>query len=199
VRFCSLCWVGQVVLLWYVSPKLRRCCSVLGVASGCLIAAVGCGFFPTLAFAVDHVHVAVAVHDQVHDHDHDHESPRGNGLAHGATAAVAFWAIVGAWPPGLPGPRGGPLTAAPDRSRADPAQAPVDRVGSACHYTVVPRPLFYVVLAVIVVLWLQRVARLRAARPAAPDPHMPKNLVCGACGREYDPQKNGWLCPQCHK
>jgi len=72
-------------------------------------------------------------------------------------------------------------------------------MGSACNYTEVPRPLFYVVLAVIVVLWLQRVARLRAGRKTAPDPHMPKNLVCGACGREYDPQKNGWLCPQCHK
>lgn len=62
-----------------------------------------------------------------------------------------------------------------------------------------PRPLFYVVLAVIVVLWLQRVARSRARRATAPDPHMPKHLVCGACGREYDPQKSGWLCPQCHK
>jgi hypothetical protein len=63
----------------------------------------------------------------------------------------------------------------------------------------VPRLLFYVALAVIVVLWLQRVARMRASSPPAPDPHMPKNLVCGACGRSYDPQKSGWLCPQCHK
>ena len=62
-----------------------------------------------------------------------------------------------------------------------------------------PRLLFYVVLAVIVVLWLQRVARSRAKTPAKLDPHMPKQLVCGACGSEYDPQKNGWLCPQCHK
>lgn len=62
-----------------------------------------------------------------------------------------------------------------------------------------PRLLFYVVLAVIVVLWLQRVARSRAKIAAKPDPSMPKQLVCGACGREYDPQKNGWLCPQCHK
>jgi Zn finger protein HypA/HybF involved in hydrogenase expression len=52
---------------------------------------------------------------------------------------------------------------------------------------------------VIVVLWLQRVARSRAKIAAKPDPSMPKQLVCGACGREYDPQKNGWLCPQCHK
>jgi hypothetical protein len=63
----------------------------------------------------------------------------------------------------------------------------------------VPRLLFYVVLAVIVVLWLQRVSRIRAKSPAKPDPHMPTQLVCGACGREYDPQKNGWLCPLCHK
>lgn len=63
-----------------------------------------------------------------------------------------------------------------------------------------PRLLFYVALTVIIVLWLQRVARgARARSTAAADPHMPKNLVCGACGREYDPQKNGWLCPQCHK
>ena len=62
-----------------------------------------------------------------------------------------------------------------------------------------PRLLFYVVLAVIVVLWLQRVSRSRAKSPAAADPDTPKQLVCGACGREYDPQKNGWLCPQCNK
>lgn len=63
-----------------------------------------------------------------------------------------------------------------------------------------PRILFYVALAVIVVLWLKRVARLRAANPrSAGDRDMPKNMVCGACGRSYDPQKSGWLCPQCHK
>jgi hypothetical protein len=63
----------------------------------------------------------------------------------------------------------------------------------------VPRLLFYVTLTVLVVLWLQRLARVRARSATAADPHMPKHLVCGACGREYDPQKNGWLCPQCHK
>jgi hypothetical protein len=64
----------------------------------------------------------------------------------------------------------------------------------------VPRPLFYVALAVIVVLWLQRVARSRASNtgPAA-DSNMPKHLVCGACGRQYDPTASGWICPQCHK
>jgi hypothetical protein len=65
----------------------------------------------------------------------------------------------------------------------------------------VPRLLFYVALAVIVVLWLQRVVRLRASRPARPasDLGMPKHLVCGACGGQYDPQQSGWICPQCHK
>jgi hypothetical protein len=65
----------------------------------------------------------------------------------------------------------------------------------------VPRPLFYVALIVIVVLWLQRVARLRAANSARPahDADMPKHLVCGACGLQYDPTANGWICPQCHK
>lgn len=63
-----------------------------------------------------------------------------------------------------------------------------------------PRLLFYVVLTVIAVLLLQRLARARARNAAtAPDPHMPKTLVCGACGSVYDPQKSGWLCPQCHK
>lgn len=63
----------------------------------------------------------------------------------------------------------------------------------------VPRLLFYVALTVLVTLWLQRLRRARASSAVSADPEMPKRLVCGACGREYDPQKSGWLCPQCHK
>jgi predicted amidophosphoribosyltransferase len=63
----------------------------------------------------------------------------------------------------------------------------------------VPRLLFYVALGVIIVLWLQRVARQRRQTSSAKDLGMPEHLVCGACGRQYDPQKNGWICPQCHK
>jgi hypothetical protein len=63
----------------------------------------------------------------------------------------------------------------------------------------VPRLLFYVALAVIVVLFIQRAARVRSQSEARKDLGMPKHLVCGACGRAYDPQKNGWICPQCHK
>ena len=27
----------------------------------------------------------------------------------------------------------------------------------------------------------------------------PKQLVCGACGREFNPEQNGWICPSCGK
>jgi hypothetical protein len=65
----------------------------------------------------------------------------------------------------------------------------------------VPRLLLWVVFVVIVVLWLQRVARSRALKGpySAPDRHMPKNMICGGCGKQYDPQQHGWICPQCHK
>jgi Zn finger protein HypA/HybF involved in hydrogenase expression len=65
----------------------------------------------------------------------------------------------------------------------------------------VPRPLLLVVVVVIVFAWLQRVARSRSANRTGPlhASGMPKHLVCGACGRQYDPQASGWICPQCHK
>jgi hypothetical protein len=65
----------------------------------------------------------------------------------------------------------------------------------------VPRLLLFVAFVVIVVVWLQRVARVRGSKPArsGPDPNMPKHLICGGCGKQYDPQQSGWICPQCHK
>ena len=27
----------------------------------------------------------------------------------------------------------------------------------------------------------------------------PEQLVCGACGHEFDPEQSGWVCPQCGK
>ena len=64
-----------------------------------------------------------------------------------------------------------------------------------------PRLLLWVAVVVIVAIWLQRVTRGRSDRTerSARDPNMPKNLICGGCGKQYDPQQNGWICPQCHK
>jgi hypothetical protein len=27
----------------------------------------------------------------------------------------------------------------------------------------------------------------------------PDQLVCGACGQEFDPEQSGWICPKCGK
>jgi hypothetical protein len=68
----------------------------------------------------------------------------------------------------------------------------------------VPRLLFYALLAVLVVTWIRRFAR-RANLPSSSGSGsgvvkgMPQRLVCGACGKEYEPLTNGWLCPICHK
>jgi Zn finger protein HypA/HybF involved in hydrogenase expression len=67
----------------------------------------------------------------------------------------------------------------------------------------VPRLLFYVVLAVVVVTWIRRFAAKRSDAPSSGGAGvvrgMPRRLVCGACGKEYEPLTNGWLCPSCHK
>lgn len=75
-----------------------------------------------------------------------------------------------------------------------------------------PRPLFYVLLATLVVFWLRRFVRPGTgtnarrgyssggrARGRVPPGAMPEQLVCGACGAQYDPQATGWICPKCHK
>lgn len=65
-----------------------------------------------------------------------------------------------------------------------------------------PRLLFYVVLAVVVVTWIRRFAAKRSDAPTSSGASvrgMPRRLVCGACGKEYEPLTNGWLCPNCHK
>jgi hypothetical protein len=27
----------------------------------------------------------------------------------------------------------------------------------------------------------------------------PQQLVCGACGHDFDPEESGWICPRCGK
>ena len=60
-------------------------------------------------------------------------------------------------------------------------------------------------LAVLIAVWVRRLARRigpassSAGGNQAMAKGMPQRLVCGACGKEYDPLSNGWLCPQCHK
>jgi Zn finger protein HypA/HybF involved in hydrogenase expression len=66
----------------------------------------------------------------------------------------------------------------------------------------VPRLLFYAFLAILAAMWMRRLAAGRSASTAPKGPRvakgMPQRLVCGACGKEYEPLTNGWLCPQCH-
>ena len=69
-----------------------------------------------------------------------------------------------------------------------------------------PRLLFYAVLAVLVVTWIRRFANNRRGNIPSNSgggqgvvKGMPRRLVCGACGKEYEPLTNGWLCPVCHK
>jgi hypothetical protein len=70
----------------------------------------------------------------------------------------------------------------------------------------VPRPLFYLLLVTLVVLWAKRFMRRRPPGRSRATPRgnvtagvMPEQLVCGACGAQYDPQASGWICPKCHK
>jgi hypothetical protein len=68
----------------------------------------------------------------------------------------------------------------------------------------VPRLLFYAVLAILAAMWMRRLSLARSSGDGGgKSPRvargMPQRLVCGACGKEYEPLTNGWLCPQCHR
>ncbi|HKP55747.1 MAG TPA: hypothetical protein VJV78_03440 [Polyangiales bacterium] len=66
-----------------------------------------------------------------------------------------------------------------------------------------PRLLFIAVLAVLGAMWLRRLSLQRSSDTNGKGQRaargMPQRLVCGACGKEYEPLTNGWLCPQCHR
>jgi rubrerythrin len=68
--------------------------------------------------------------------------------------------------------------------------------------------LFLVVALIAFVIWSVRRARRqgerfeqrmremrRSERPLGP----PEQLVCGACGTAFEPDKSGWICPKCGK
>lgn len=71
------------------------------------------------------------------------------------------------------------------------------------------RALLRVLLLGLLVAFL--VHAIRRALAAARDPGgrpprserggslPPERLVCGACGQEFDPEQNGWICPKCGK
>jgi Zn finger protein HypA/HybF involved in hydrogenase expression len=51
-------------------------------------------------------------------------------------------------------------------------------------------------------MWIRRLSRERSSDTGKGQRvvrGMPQRLVCGACGKEYEPLTNGWLCPQCHR
>lgn len=72
------------------------------------------------------------------------------------------------------------------------------------------RLLFYVLLGFLLAAFVKRFVLRggggagpgRASHrrgPASDAGGLPKQVVCGACGHEYDPQAAGWLCPKCGK
>ena len=70
-----------------------------------------------------------------------------------------------------------------------------------------PRLLFYAILAILAAVWMRRLsASARAQQSSGPADKgqafvkgMPRQLVCGACGKDYEPLIHGWLCPHCQK
>jgi hypothetical protein len=78
----------------------------------------------------------------------------------------------------------------------------------------VTRILLLAALALFVLVALRRafaagrVQELPRRRPrgpghSAPPPvrsgESPDQLVCGACGQQFDPEESGWICPRCGK
>jgi predicted amidophosphoribosyltransferase len=63
--------------------------------------------------------------------------------------------------------------------------------------------LFYALLAILAAMWMRRLSASaqRSGGPASKGQTfakgMPRQLVCGACGKDYEPLKQGWLCPHC--
>jgi len=60
--------------------------------------------------------------------------------------------------------------------------------------------------AIVAIGWMVRRALLAAIKEAKPGPRPRKGpnlpsdrLVCGACGKEFDPEQTGWICPSCGK
>jgi hypothetical protein len=68
----------------------------------------------------------------------------------------------------------------------------------------VPRLLFYAFLAILAAMWMRRLSAQRtaggpASKGQAGVKGMPRLLVCGACGKDYEPLTQGWLCPHCQR
>jgi hypothetical protein len=76
----------------------------------------------------------------------------------------------------------------------------------------VTRILILIALALFVIVALRRALSAgkvderpsrRPRGPFGPPParrsESPDQLVCGACGQQFDPEESGWICPRCGK